>query len=50
MNIFSTIINQLMNMPFSFEQVYNVTAFLDEHPGGDEIILKATGILCICTN
>lgn len=26
-------------------QVYNVTEFLEEHPGGDEILLAATGIL-----
>ncbi|KAL3633332.1 hypothetical protein CASFOL_022859 [Castilleja foliolosa] len=26
-----------------FGKVYNVTPFLDEHPGGDEILLSATG-------
>ncbi|KAK6163739.1 hypothetical protein DH2020_000603 [Rehmannia glutinosa] len=26
-----------------FGKVYNVTTFLDEHPGGDEILLAATG-------
>ncbi|PIN10952.1 Cytochrome b5 [Handroanthus impetiginosus] len=26
-----------------FGKVYNVTTFLDEHPGGDEILLNATG-------
>lgn len=24
-------------------QVYDVTQFLEEHPGGDEVILSATG-------
>ncbi|XVF32201.1 hypothetical protein REPUB_Repub17cG0061600 [Reevesia pubescens] len=26
-----------------FEQVYNVTKFLEDHPGGDEVLLSATG-------
>ncbi|KAG8387335.1 hypothetical protein BUALT_Bualt02G0010800 [Buddleja alternifolia] len=26
-----------------FGRVYNVTNFLDEHPGGDEVLLAATG-------
>ncbi|KAI3450866.1 hypothetical protein Pfo_007531 [Paulownia fortunei] len=26
-----------------FGKVYNVTTFLDEHPGGDEVLLSATG-------
>ncbi|KAK2970552.1 hypothetical protein RJ640_000937 [Escallonia rubra] len=25
------------------EQVYDVTKFLDDHPGGDEVLLSATG-------
>jgi cytochrome b involved in lipid metabolism len=25
-------------------QVYNVTRFLEEHPGGDDVLLSATGI------
>lgn len=24
-------------------QVYDVTAFMDDHPGGDEVLLAATG-------
>jgi cytochrome b involved in lipid metabolism len=24
-------------------QVYNVTRFLEEHPGGDDVLLSATG-------
>ena len=27
-----------------FEQVYNVTKFLEDHPGGDEVLLSATGM------
>lgn len=33
----------------SLVQVYDATKFLEEHPGGDEIILKSTGttkVLC----
>lgn len=26
-------------------QVYDVTPFLDDHPGGDEILLTATGMI-----
>jgi hypothetical protein len=26
-------------------QVYDVTKFLEEHPGGDEVLLSATGML-----
>lgn len=26
-----------------FEQVYDVTKFLEDHPGGDEVLLSATG-------
>lgn len=26
------------------EQVYDVTKFLEDHPGGDEVLLSATGI------
>jgi cytochrome b involved in lipid metabolism len=25
-------------------QVYDVTKYLDDHPGGDDVILEATGI------
>ena len=25
-------------------QVYDVTKFLEEHPGGDEVLLSATGM------
>lgn len=27
-----------------FRQVYDVTKFLEEHPGGDDVILSATGM------
>lgn len=26
------------------EQVYDVTKFLEDHPGGDDVLLSATGI------
>lgn len=26
-----------------FEQVYDVTKFLEDHPGGDDVLLSATG-------
>lgn len=26
------------------EQVYDVTKFLEDHPGGDEVLLAATGL------
>lgn len=26
------------------EQVYDVSSYLDEHPGGDDVVLAATGI------
>ncbi|CAI9107436.1 OLC1v1006786C2 [Oldenlandia corymbosa var. corymbosa] len=26
-----------------FQQVYDVTKFLEDHPGGDEVLLSATG-------
>lgn len=26
-----------------FDQVYDVTKFLEDHPGGDEVLLSATG-------
>lgn len=26
------------------EQVYDVTKFLEDHPGGDEVLLSATGM------
>ena len=28
-------------------KVYDVTEFLDEHPGGFDIVLAATGICCL---
>eukprot|EP00850_Spirogloea_muscicola_P019298 SM000188S03793 [mRNA] locus=s188:17651:18649:+ [translate_table: standard] len=28
---------------FTMDQVYDVTKFLDEHPGGDEVMLSSTG-------
>lgn len=39
------------NLCFSFHilrgsgQVYDVSSYLDEHPGGDDVLLAATGIL-----
>ena len=30
------------------EQVYNVTKFLDDHPGGDDVLLSSTGTYLIC--
>ncbi|XP_021907416.1 cytochrome b5-like [Carica papaya] len=30
-------------MLISFMQVYDVTKFLEDHPGGDEVLLSATG-------
>ncbi|KAG4914140.1 hypothetical protein JHK82_054723 [Glycine max] len=27
----------------TFEEVYDITPFLDEHPGGDEVLLTSTG-------
>lgn len=27
----------------SCEQVYDVTKFLDDHPGGDEVLVTSTG-------
>ena len=29
-------------------KVYDVTEFLDEHPGGFDIVLAACGTLCAC--
>lgn len=29
---------------FLWSQVYDVTKFLEEHPGGDEVLLSATGM------
>lgn len=29
---------------YALEQVYDVTKFLEDHPGGDEVLLSATGI------
>jgi len=26
------------------EQVYDVTKFMEDHPGGDEVLLSSTGI------
>lgn len=26
-----------------YPQVYDVTPFMDDHPGGDEVLLSATG-------
>ena len=28
-------------------QVYDVTPFMDEHPGGDEVLLAATGKISV---
>lgn len=28
-----------------FAQVYDVTKFLEDHPGGDEVLLSSTGKL-----
>lgn len=30
-----------------FEQVYDVTKFLEDHPGGDEVLLSSTGLITI---
>jgi cytochrome b involved in lipid metabolism len=27
-----------------WEQVYDVTKFMEDHPGGDEVLLSSTGI------
>lgn len=35
-------------LDFLFYQVYNVTKFLDDHPGGDEVLLSATGKVNSC--
>ena len=35
----------LMSYHVRFLQVYDVSEFLEEHPGGDEVILSATGLL-----
>jgi len=32
-------------MHFSWLQVYDVTKFLEDHPGGDEVLLSATGMV-----
>lgn len=32
---------------FHCVQVYDVTTYLDEHPGGDDVILGATGIFLV---
>ncbi|KAF2282607.1 hypothetical protein GH714_043134 [Hevea brasiliensis] len=28
---------------FFFDMVYDVTPFMDDHPGGDEVLLSSTG-------
>lgn len=30
---------------FPYVQVYDVTPFMEDHPGGDEVLLSATGNL-----
>ena len=32
-----------------FQQVYDVTKFLEDHPGGDEVLLSATGATLFST-
>lgn len=29
---------------YFFNQVYDVTKFLEDHPGGDDVLLSATGM------
>lgn len=29
---------------YFFDQVYDVTKFLEDHPGGDDVLLSATGM------
>lgn len=37
----------LLKCLFFLEQVYNVTKFLDDHPGGDDVLLSSTGVYLI---
>lgn len=39
--LFSIMLNLCLNV---LEQVYDVTKFLEDHPGGDDVLLSATGI------
>lgn len=39
-----------MSSVFCHAQVYDVTTYLDEHPGGDDVVLAATGIFLILPN
>lgn len=31
-------------------QVYNVTKFLEDHPGGDDVLLSSTGMFKVYNN
>jgi hypothetical protein len=33
----------IMQSVFCHSQVYDVSSYLDEHPGGDDVVLVATG-------
>lgn len=41
-NFFFWVINVLKFGKY-LSQVYDVTSYLDEHPGGDDVVLAATG-------
>lgn len=36
--------------PVLLFQVYDVTPFMDDHPGGDEVLLSSTGIVLCYTD